>query len=659
MVSRSATSRKDVHLVVLIHGLWGNPKHLEVAREELQLAYERAREQRDEAAAGEDIPELRILVAQGNEGTYTYDGIDVCAVRVAKEIDKEVGRIEKDGSGAVKEFSVMGYSVGGLIARYLIGLLHSRDASFLIKHRPVNFTTLATPHVGIVKYRGRFWQWVAVQWGYSLLGRTGDQLYTWDKYSEQDARPLLEVMSDADEIFIKALNSFQRIDFFANAVQDYTVPYPTGAINYDDPFVETPAKSSVEEEVVVETDDAGIIKRWYTIPVEDGVRKENNARPTGPVRIGTSPHTTSLTRRPGSSRALSTGNVKQKRLRLNAKRKRPQILPPFLVFPRPFNWILYATTPIFMPIFMVGVVIAFVVDSGRSRRRAKAVTAKQPLNDTIAAAVSLGAQMRNKSSGSSSSGTSSPNRIDNQHTSMQTQGAMDTVRMRLNSAARSMSNNLICRTTGFEPDSGDESDDDGRIMLDSPRSSASSNAGQSKRSSSAESSQTDSTTSSTLVEESPVGGDDGLGSILNNIRHWSGGNGGKDTHQTRNTALRPPTSRMQSMVADKKDYKTSYDDKPYPHPAHDSSASPHRPDLTEKKDVKLELTDVQRRIIRNLNEGIDPLIWRKWLTWFPMVSNAHAAISVRDGRKFPEQEHGRGVVRRWAENTVMHKDRKA
>lgn len=83
-----------------------------------------------------------------------------------------------------------------VIARYVIGLLHSRDPSFFTKHRPINFTTLASPHVGIMKYRGRFWQWVAVKWGYSLLGRTGDQLYTWDKYSALDERPLLEVMSD-------------------------------------------------------------------------------------------------------------------------------------------------------------------------------------------------------------------------------------------------------------------------------------------------------------------------------------------------------------------------------------------------------------------------------------------------------------------------------
>ncbi|KAJ9090914.1 hypothetical protein QFC19_009339 [Naganishia cerealis] len=598
MSSQSSSIGKNVHLAVLVHGLWGNPKHLDVAREELQLAYQRAQEQTQPQHSEAGLPKLRILVAQGNEGTYTYDGIDVCAARVAREIEKEIARIEKDG----------------------------------------------------------------------LLGRTGDQLYTWDQYSTQDERPLLEVMSDPDEMFIKALNSFQRIDFFANAVQDYTVPYPTGAINYDDPFVETPAKSSVEEEIVVETDDSGIIQRWYTVPIEDGVRKGNKTSPPGLARTSTSPHITSRARRPEASRALSTSKVKQKRMRLTAKRLRPPILPPFLVFPRPFNWIFYAATPLFMPVFMVGVVIAFIIDSGRSRRRAKAV-AGHPLNKTIATAVALASRTSNESSGFSRSGTNSPDYFSDQRSLMQTHGAVDAVRMRLDSAARSMRNSLIRRTTGFDPEmDSDESDSERGIMLDSRRSSASSTGDESRRSSSAESAQTDMTTSSTLVNDSPPGGDDGLGAILSNIKHWPSNkrwshsrivNGSRSTKQDNYAMSRPPTSRMHSTVENMTEYKTVCEDKPYPHPAHDLSASPHRPDLTKKKDVKLQLTDVQRRIIRNLNEGIDETRWRKWLTWLPMVGNAHAAITVRDGRKFPEQEHGRGVLRRWAENTVMNEDRKA
>lgn len=224
---------KNVHLVVLVHGLWGesvlaerspgtqlfissgNPRHLAVAHEELQQAHEQAIEKARQEGDVADLPELHAIVAQGNEGTHTYDGIDVCAGRVAKEIDREVRGIEKDGSRVVRDFSIMGYSVGGcrsltsaivsidtdthstsVIARYVIAVLHTRDPSFFSKHRPINFTALATPHVGIMKYRGRFWQWVAVKWGYSLLGRTGDQLYAWDTFSTSDPRPLLEVMSD-------------------------------------------------------------------------------------------------------------------------------------------------------------------------------------------------------------------------------------------------------------------------------------------------------------------------------------------------------------------------------------------------------------------------------------------------------------------------------
>lgn len=122
---------KNVHLVVLVHGLWGkrartsglrnadrsfppgNPRHLAVAHEELQQAYERACDKARQEGDIDALPELQALVAQGNEGTHTYDGIDVCAGRVAKEIDREVRRIEKDGSRVVRDFSIMGYSVGG------------------------------------------------------------------------------------------------------------------------------------------------------------------------------------------------------------------------------------------------------------------------------------------------------------------------------------------------------------------------------------------------------------------------------------------------------------------------------------------------------------------------------------------------------------------
>jgi hypothetical protein len=385
---------------------------------------------------------------------------------------------------------------------------------------------------------------------------------------------------------------------------------------------------------VVETDEAGIIQRWYTVPIEDGVRK-GKARPTGPLRTLSVPHSTHDIRRPETLRSLSTGKGEPKRMRLKAKRKRPPIFPPFLVFPRPFNWMLYASTPIFMPVFMVGVVIVFIVDSGRSRRRAKQAAGDQPLNETIATALSITSRKGEDLTASSSSCASSADHLLDQRSSIQIPDPVDTVRNRLDSAARTMNNDLVRKTTGFDPELGsDESDAELQITLGT--SSSHTSPDQSRRSSSGDSSQTDLSTSSTLVNESPLGGDDGLGSILNDLRHWPNGTEAHQRHRPapqsmrqQNTTLRPPSSRMLPMVADRTDYKTSYDDKPFPHPAHDHSAYPHRPDLTAKKDVKLELTDVQRRMIRNLNRGIDATIWRKWLTWLPNVGNAHAAISVR------------------------------
>jgi hypothetical protein len=48
-----------------------------------------------------------VLPASLNENTHTYDGVDVCAERVVKEIDEEIQRITADG-GTVKRFSIVG-----------------------------------------------------------------------------------------------------------------------------------------------------------------------------------------------------------------------------------------------------------------------------------------------------------------------------------------------------------------------------------------------------------------------------------------------------------------------------------------------------------------------------------------------------------------------
>lgn len=107
-------SRANVHLVLLIHGLWGCPAHLSVAKEELEAAWVAShsaastpRTPRTHAqvsgpaedpvitktlqvpthhAEREKQEELVIMIAGGMTSQLTYDGIDVCASRVAWEV---------------------------------------------------------------------------------------------------------------------------------------------------------------------------------------------------------------------------------------------------------------------------------------------------------------------------------------------------------------------------------------------------------------------------------------------------------------------------------------------------------------------------------------------------------------------------------------------
>lgn len=210
-----------VHLLVLIHGMWGNPSNLRRVHEIIQ----------EVKGNGSEGIEFAVLLAQTNRDEGTYDGIDWGGERVAKEIIDEVNKYESQGK-RVTRLSITGYSLGGLIGRYVIGILHQQK--FFDKVTPVNFNTIATPHIGVPSlptalsavssYLGRKW-----------LSRTGEQLFCFDKWSPK-GRPLTEVLADPDYIFYQALLLFPNIRIYANAVSDLSVPYVTGAIETTDPF---------------------------------------------------------------------------------------------------------------------------------------------------------------------------------------------------------------------------------------------------------------------------------------------------------------------------------------------------------------------------------------------------------------------------------------
>lgn len=65
-----------VHLLVLIHGMWGNPNHLAELDRIIRETYP---EEVDGIA-------LEVLLAETNSEESTYDGIDWGGERVAQEV---------------------------------------------------------------------------------------------------------------------------------------------------------------------------------------------------------------------------------------------------------------------------------------------------------------------------------------------------------------------------------------------------------------------------------------------------------------------------------------------------------------------------------------------------------------------------------------------
>lgn len=357
---------RPVHLVVAVHGLWGDPDNLDFVcntliqehnglrapapdsapspASDLGTPGPTSRSSRAAAAAAPPPdptaqPRLVVLNSTVNRWVNTYDGIDWCAERVIREIDAEIDRIHawatpssldsisasehlpsdqaestsarskpstpvppstsksQDSKGKAKDsekptlesgvrhtvthFSIIGYSLGGVIARYVIGALYARGffsgksgsmpAAPLSPFNgvkgvvPMNFVTLATPHIGIPP-SNTFFGSAFETIGKVALGRTGRQLYCGDtewvppdlssklsttepdegtpllpeelkeRNEVQNERPLLEAMADPQTAFMKGLTLFRTKVFYGSAKHDLTVPFRTSIVEMHDPF---------------------------------------------------------------------------------------------------------------------------------------------------------------------------------------------------------------------------------------------------------------------------------------------------------------------------------------------------------------------------------------------------------------------------------------
>lgn len=217
---------ESAHLFVLIHGLWGSPKHM--------LTIERLIQDLVPPVSQEKVVTLR---ASSFSFWRTYDGIEINAKRVISEIFYEIETLKRDEL-RVNKISIAGYSLGGLIARNVVGLLHELGVFNTIT--PVFFTTFATPHVGVEFFKQNAFDYAANRVGKYLFGKTGLELFI------ADGEQLLVKMADPADIYMQGLGKFQKHILLANIKYDRSVAFFTSYITEYSPF-----------------DDLGVIKIKY------------------------------------------------------------------------------------------------------------------------------------------------------------------------------------------------------------------------------------------------------------------------------------------------------------------------------------------------------------------------------------------------------------
>uniref|UniRef100_K3X862 DUF676 domain-containing protein n=1 Tax=Globisporangium ultimum (strain ATCC 200006 / CBS 805.95 / DAOM BR144) TaxID=431595 RepID=K3X862_GLOUD len=153
------------HLVVLMHGLHGSDQDFTNFQKLLV-----------EHFAKESV---YVHSATSNAATFfqTYDGIDTGGERLAQEIQDIASQMPQ-----LSKFSVIGHSLGGLYSRYAIGILFARG--FFVDVEPMNFITMATPHLGIRRPQRGSINFLFNSVTPKLFHRTGQQFTLTDSANE-------------------------------------------------------------------------------------------------------------------------------------------------------------------------------------------------------------------------------------------------------------------------------------------------------------------------------------------------------------------------------------------------------------------------------------------------------------------------------------------
>ncbi|KAL8138231.1 hypothetical protein V2J09_004232 [Rumex salicifolius] len=233
------------HLVVMVNGLMGSAADWQFAAQQFVKR----------------IPDKVVVHCSGcNCAKLTMDGVDLMGERLADEVLNVVQSMP-----GLQKISFVSHSLGGLVARYAIGKLYeppeqsksnpreidcltqSNDSEMSLARiavlEPMNFITVATPHLGSRGHRQRYAIGMMLTWPWSLIvlpalcgflflerqasqtahlvaGRSGKHLFLTD--NDDGKQPLLiRMVTDSyDYKFMSALRSFKRRVTYANTSYD-------------------------------------------------------------------------------------------------------------------------------------------------------------------------------------------------------------------------------------------------------------------------------------------------------------------------------------------------------------------------------------------------------------------------------------------------------
>ncbi|CEI91149.1 hypothetical protein RMCBS344292_05449 [Rhizopus microsporus] len=132
----------------------------------------------------------------------------------------------------VTHFSIFGHSMGGIVARFAIGILDRQGVFTNIQL--MNYISVVSPHLSIyIPYQE--WYGRAINEIVKIGGcPITDQLSFCDSFRE--GKPLWEILADPAHEFYIALKKFKHKRNYVNTTGDFSVPYFAAAIDGSDHF---------------------------------------------------------------------------------------------------------------------------------------------------------------------------------------------------------------------------------------------------------------------------------------------------------------------------------------------------------------------------------------------------------------------------------------